>query len=147
MKVVLQRVNSASVKVDEKTIGQIEKGLLIFLAISNNYDEKKLDWMVNKVLGLRIFGDDDTSNFKKNVVDIRGDILVVSQFTLFGDCSQGTKPNFKNSMRAEVAEEVYTRFVDKLRLGTKLNIQTGEFGAHMEVKLENDGPVTLVIEK
>lgn len=147
MKIVLQRVNSASVEVENSVIGEISKGILIFVGISKDFEVSKLDWMVNKVLSLRLWGDSDKPNFKMNIKDISGDILVVSQFTLFGDCSNGTKPCFNNSLEASKAKEIYTKFVDKLRENSKLNIQTGEFGAHMNVKLENDGPITLILEK
>jgi D-tyrosyl-tRNA(Tyr) deacylase len=146
MKLVIQRVNSASVTVDNKVTGQINKGMLILLGISKDYTEQKLDWMINKILTLRIWHENE-KGFQKNIVDITGELLIVSQFTLFGDCTQGTKPKFNNSMPADKAEEIYKLFLKKLKEKTKLNIQTGIFGAMMDVKLENSGPITLILEK
>ncbi len=146
MKLVIQRVNSASVTVDNKTVGQINKGMLILLGISKDYTEQKLDWVINKILTLRIWHDGD-KGFQKNIEDISGEFLIVSQFTLFGDCTKGTKPKFNDSMSGQDAEKIYNLFIKKLMEKTKLNIQTGIFGAMMDVKLENSGPITLVIEK
>lgn len=149
MKLVLQRVNNASVTVENKIVGQIDKGLLILLGVSKDYSEKKLDWMVNKILSLRLWNDTENENkgFQKNIQDINGDFLIVSQFTLFGDCTQGTKPKFNDSMPGEKAKEIYELFLKKLKEKTDLKIQTGEFGAMMDVKLENSGPITIILEK
>lgn len=147
MKLVIQRVTSASVEVNSKTIGQINQGLLIFLGISKNYDEKKLDWMINKLLTLRLWSDKENKGFQKNVQEICGEILVVSQFTLFGDCTSGTKPKFNESMPSEKAKQIYDLFIKKLKDKTSLKIQTGEFQAMMDVKLENNGPITIILEK
>jgi D-tyrosyl-tRNA(Tyr) deacylase len=149
MKLVIQRVNSASVTVNEHIIGQIDKGMLILLGISKDYSEKKLDWMINKILTLRLWNDEENENkgFQKNIEEINGEFLIVSQFTLFGDCTQGTKPKFNNSMEAKIAKEIYNLFLERLKEKTNLNIQTGEFGAMMDVKLENSGPITIILEK
>lgn len=146
MRLVIQRVNSASVEVENKIVGQINKGMLILLGISKDYNEKKLDWMINKILALRLWSNEE-KGFQQNIQDINGEFLIVSQFTLFGDCKQGTKPKFNNSMPGEKAKEIYELFIKKLKEKTKLNIQTGEFGAMMNVKLENDGPVTIILER
>ena len=165
MKLVLQRVNSASVTVDNQITGQINTGLLILLGISKDYNEVKLDWMVNKILALRLWNDKDNENkgavtldgrsvpfvktkgFQKNITDINGEFLIVSQFTLFGDCTQGTKPKFNNSMNGTDAKIIYELFIKKLKEKTKLKVATGVFGAMMDVKLENSGPITIILEK
>jgi D-tyrosyl-tRNA(Tyr) deacylase len=149
MKLVIQRVNSAKVTVDNKITGKINKGILIYLGISKDYNRQKLDWMVNKLLTLRLWQDEENENkgFQKNIEQIRGEILIVSQFTLFGDCTQGTKPKFNNSMEAQMAKEIYELFLEKLKEKTRLNIQTGEFQAMMQVESVNDGPITIILEK
>lgn len=144
MRLIIQRVKNASVEVDNKTVGEIEKGLLIFVGISKNFSEDKLDWTVRKVLNLRLWNS-DKKGFDLSVQDIEGEILVVSQFTLHG-VIEGNKPNFKNSAGYEKAKETYERFVDKLK-ESELKIETGQFGAMMRVKIDNDGPVTLILEK
>ncbi|MCK4997381.1 D-tyrosyl-tRNA(Tyr) deacylase [Candidatus Pacearchaeota archaeon] len=146
MKCVLQRVNNAKVDVDGKTVGSIDKGLLIFLGISKGYNEAKLDWMVNKILKLRLWGSSQ-KGFDNSVTDISGEILVVSQFTLYADCSKGTKPSFEKSMEARRARDVYDLFIEKLKEKSELKIEQGNFGATMKVSLENDGPVTIILEK
>lgn len=149
MKLVLQRVSTASVTVNNNVVGQINQGLLILLGISKDYNEVKLDWMVNKILALRLWNDKDNENkgFQKNITDINGEFLIVSQFTLFGDCTQGTKPKFNNSMNGIDAKIIYELFIKKLKEKTKLKVATGVFGAMMDVKLENSGPITIILEK
>jgi D-tyrosyl-tRNA(Tyr) deacylase len=149
MKLVIQRVNSASVTVNNTTVGKINKGMLILLGISKDYNRQKLDWMINKILALRLWNDENNENkgFQKNIEEIQGEILLVSQFTLFGDCTQGTKPKFNNSMEAKMAKEIYDLFIEKLKEKTNLNIQTGQFQAIMQVESVNDGPVTIILEK
>ncbi len=146
MKLVLQRVNNASVTVDNEITGQINKGILILVGISKDYNEKKLDWMINKILTLRLWHTSE-KGFQKNIEEIQGDFLIVSQFTLHSDCTSGTKPNFSNSMESKKAEEIYNLFIEKLKNKTKRKVETGKFGAMMDVKLENSGPITLVLEK
>ncbi len=145
MKVVLQRVNSASVEVNNKIVGEINKGLLVFLGVSKNYSEDKLDWMADKVLKMRLWAS-EKKGFDLSVKDIKGEILVISQFTLFGETNRGTKPNFAKAHDYDIAQKIYEKFISKLE-ESGLNIQSGEFGAKMSVKLENDGPVTLIIER
>jgi len=147
MKIVLQRVNNAKVEVENKIVGRIQKGIILFLGISKNYTEDKLDWMINKILNLRIWPDENDKGFQKSILDIQGEILVISQFTLYGDCSRGTKPKFNGSCEYEKAEEVYDLFIEKLREKSKLKIESGTFGGMMKINSENDGPVTLIIEK
>lgn len=147
MRAVIQRVKASSVTVDEEVIGKIDRGLNILIGIAPTDTESEIDWIVKKCLGLRIFpGDNDDSKWDRSVVDIKGEILVVSQFTLYGDCRKGRRPSFSNSAPPEVAEIIYENFVNKLKQ-SGLKVATGKFGAMMDVKIENDGPVTLLLEK
>lgn len=145
MKAVIQRVNSSSVEVEGKVISKIDKGLLIFLGISKDFTDEKIDWMANKIANLRLWPSNE-KGFDLSVREIRGEVLVVSQFTLFGECNKGTKPNFSKALGFDLAKEVYEKFISKLKnLGVK--VSQGEFGAMMKVRLENDGPVTIILEK
>ncbi len=144
MKLVIQRVLEASVEVDSKVVGSIDKGLLVLVGVSKDFDKKKLEWMVHKVLNLRLWASGE-KGFDLSVSDIKGKILVVSQFTLHG-IVEGNKPNFKNSAGYDDAKRIYDEFVFQLK-ESGLKVETGEFGAIMKVKLINDGPVTLVLEK
>lgn len=146
MKCLIQRVNNAKVDVGGETVGSVNKGLLIFIGISKGYNETKLDWMVNKILKLRLWGSDQ-KGFDNSVMDISGEILVVSQFTLYADCQKGTKPSFEKSMEGRKAKEVYELFIEKLKENSELKIEQGKFGAKMNVSLENDGPVTIILER
>ncbi|NES87486.1 MAG: D-tyrosyl-tRNA(Tyr) deacylase, partial [Moorea sp. SIO2B7] len=120
----------------------------LLVGIADTDTEAELDWMVRKCLELRLFADETTGNdrWEKSVQDIGGELLVVSQFTLYGDCRKGRRPSFSQSAAPEYARALYQLFVDKLRL-SGLRVETGEFGAMMEVSIENDGPVTLLLEK
>ncbi len=145
MKVVLQRVKNASVEVDNKVISKIKKGLLIFLGIGKGDSEEEIDWLVNKIINLRIFEDED-GKMNKSLLDINGEILLISQFTLYADCSKGRRPNFTQSENPEKAKQLYLSFGKKI---AENNIVTkyGIFGADMKIKLLNDGPVTIILEK
>ena len=147
MRVIIQRVKSSSVTVEGKIIGKIGKGLNLLVAISPDDTETELDWMTRKCLELRLFPDEaEDKSWQKSVMDIQGEILVISQFTLYGDCRKGRRPSFSNSAAPEIAEQLYDRFVAKLKQSGLL-IETGQFGAMMQVVIENDGPVTLLLEK
>jgi D-aminoacyl-tRNA deacylase len=145
MRVLLQRVARAEVRVDGRSTGQIDRGYLLLLGITHDDDEARLVWMAEKVAGLRLFADaDDKMNL--SLADVNGAVLVVSQFTLYGDASKGRRPSFIDAARPEVAIPLYERFIVLLR-ERGLTVATGEFGAMMEVELINDGPVTLWLER
>ena len=147
MRVVIQRVKSSAVSIDGEVISKIGQGLNLLVGISPTDTDVELDWMSRKCLDLRLFpGDENSARWEKSVSDIQGEILVVSQFTLYGDCRKGRRPSFSNSASPEIAEKIYNRFVEKLQQ-SGLSIATGQFGAMMEVKIENDGPVTLILER
>ncbi len=147
MRAIIQRVTSSSVSVDGEIIGKIGRGLNLLVGIAPTDTDAELDWMCRKCLELRLFPEDrDDSKWSKSVTDINGEILVVSQFTLYGDCRKGRRPAFSNSASPAIAEELYDRFVAKLKQ-SGLRIETGKFGAMMQVKIDNDGPVTLWLEK
>ncbi|MDD5071577.1 MAG: D-aminoacyl-tRNA deacylase [Patescibacteria group bacterium] len=144
MRAVIQRVKSANVKIDNKIVGQIGQGLLILLAVHQADSEDKIEKMAAKIINLRIFGDKD-NKMNLSVKDANGEILVVSQFTLYGDTTKGNRPSFIESARPEKAIPYYEKFVAKIK-DSGLKTATGEFGAMMEVSLVNDGPVTIIIE-
>lgn len=144
MKIVVQRVTNASVEVDKKIVGQIEKGLMLLVSFTQTDSEKNIDWMVNKVLNLRIF-DDESGIMNKSILDISGSILSISQFTLYGDANKGNRPSYINALNGNEAVKLYNQFNDKLR--NHIKVETGIFGADMKVSLTNDGPVTILLEK
>lgn len=146
MRVVVQRVKRASVTVAKKVTGSIEQGLLLLVGIHNTDTQEQLRWVCDKVLKLRIF-EDEEGKMNRSVSDVNGGILVVSQFTLYGDARKGTRPSFIEAARPEVAEPIYEEMIQYFREQSTLNIQTGIFGATMNVELLNDGPVTLILEK
>lgn len=143
MKVLIQRVLEASVKVDGKILSRIEKGFLIFLGIHQNDTNDKFDWFINKILHLRIF-EDENGKMNKDILQVNGEILLVSQFTLYGNCLNGRRPDFIQSAKGEVAKLLYEEFVERFQ--QRYRIKTGLFGADMKVALINDGPVTFIIE-
>lgn len=148
MRVIVQRVNASQVTVGGEIIGQIGRGLNLLVGITQTDTEIEINWMVRKCLELRLFSDPQTSTGKweKSVQEIQGELLVVSQFTLYGDCRKGRRPSFDRSAPPTTAEKLYQQFVEQLRL-SGLKVETGKFGAIMEVAIENDGPVTLILEK
>lgn len=146
MKVIIQRVSSASVTVGNEITGAINEGLLLLVGIHEDDTTEQIDWMCEKILKLRIFEDED-GKMNKSVSDIGGDILIVSQFTLYGDTRKGTRPSFIEAAKPDKAEPMYNEMVSYFQEYTDLEIQTGQFGAMMDVKLVNSGPVTLILEK
>lgn len=144
MRAVVQRVSSSSVKVDGKVIGKIDLGINVLIGISKEDTIKDLEYIKDKIINLRIFQDEnDKMNY--SLLDIKGDILAISQFTLYGDCRKGRRPNFMNAKGGEEAKILYNKFIDMLK-DTGLKVETGEFGAHMEVDIQNDGPVTMLLD-
>lgn len=145
MRVLLQRVSRAEVRVEGRVTGAIERGFLLLLGLTHDDDETRLAWMADKVVGLRLFPDAD-GKMNLALADVGGALLVVSQFTLYGDASQGRRPSFIAAARPEAAEPLYQRFITLLR-ERGVTVETGEFGAMMDVSLLNDGPVTLWLER
>ena len=144
MRSVIQRVNHASVEVDGKIIGEIKKGILVLLGVCEEDTDADLKWLADKIIGLRIFTDDN-DKMNLSLEDVDGSLLIVSQFTLFGDCKKGRRPSFAAAGKPEFANEMYEKFVKYCKEKVSI-VETGEFGADMKVALENDGPVTLIID-
>jgi len=144
LKVVVQRVSEASVTVDGEVIGRIGHGLMLLVGVRHEDGEQDVAWMADKLAGLRIFEDAD-EKMNLSVEDVNGAILSVSQFTLYGDCRKGKRPNFMAAARPEHAEALYEQFNARLR-ARGLTVETGKFGAMMDVALVNDGPVTLILD-
>lgn len=144
MRVVVQRTREASVTVAGDVVGKIDHGLLLLVGITHEDSEKDVDFVADKVANLRIFEDED-GKMNHSVLETGGQILSVSQFTLYGDCRKGRRPNFMSAARPEQAEPLYELFNSKLR-EKGLVVETGRFGAMMDVRLLNDGPVTLIVE-
>lgn len=144
MRAVVQRVSSSAVNVDNQIVGSIKKGLMVLLGVEDGDNEKDVDYLVDKVANLRIFEDDDEKmNF--SLLDIEGEMLAISQFTLLGDCRKGRRPSFITAARPEPANDLYMNFVEKCR-SKGIKVETGKFQAHMVVDIVNDGPVTLLID-
>lgn len=146
MKVVVQRVKNASVTVDDEVTGSIENGLLLLVGIHESDTKDEVDWCCRKIPTLRIF-EDDEGKMNRSVTDVKGGILVVSQFTLYGDARKGTRPSFIEAAKPEKAELLYDYMIDVLKRDSGLQIESGEFGAMMDVEFINSGPVTLILEK
>ena len=144
MRAVVQRVSSSKVKVDGKIIGEIGLGINVLIGISKEDTIKDLEYIKDKIINLRIF-EDENDKMNYSLLDIKGDILAISQFTLYGDCRKGRRPNFMNAKGGEEAKILYNKFIDMLK-DTGLKVETGEFGAHMEVDIQNDGPVTMLLD-
>lgn len=147
MRVVLQRVKQAQVTVNGSVVGSSKKGLCLFVGISQDFDESKLDYMINKILKLKCFEDENGNNCAQSITDIKGDLLVISQFTLYGRTHKGSKPDFSKAMKYKQAEDMFNLFISTLKQKSNLRVETGEFGAMMDVELINDGPFTLILEK
>ena len=144
MRAVVQRVASSRVTVDERVTGEVKKGLLVLLGVTHDDTSKDVDYMVDKVTNLRIF-EDENDKMNLSLKDIGGEVMAVSQFTLYGDARKGRRPSFSDAARPDVANPLYEEFVEKLR-AQGITVGTGVFGAHMMVELINDGPVTILLE-
>ncbi|MFL0251774.1 D-aminoacyl-tRNA deacylase [Clostridium neuense] len=144
MRAVIQRVNSSSVEVSGKTIGKIGKGLNVLLGITKEDTGEDIKYLKDKIVNLRIF-EDEANKMNKSLKDINGGLLIISQFTLYGDCRRGRRPNFMNALNGEEAEILYNEFVKQCKSEISV-VQTGKFGADMKVSIENDGPVTIILD-
>ncbi|MGQ4665775.1 D-aminoacyl-tRNA deacylase [Metabacillus halosaccharovorans] len=144
MKVVVQRAVQAKVTVDEKVVGKIEKGVMVLVGITHDDTEADAEYLAEKIAHLRIF-EDETGKMNHSILDVGGQVLSVSQFTLYGDCRKGRRPNYMNAAKPDVANELYESFNRMLR-EKGLQVETGVFGAMMDVQFTNVGPVTLIIE-
>ena len=144
MKVVVQRVKESSVKVDNKIVGKSDYGYMLLVSFTMGDDDKIIDYMVNKICNLRIM-DDENGVMNKNIIETKGNILSISQFTLYADTKKGNRPSYIKALNGEEATKLYDLFNEKL--GKLIHVETGIFGAEMEVSLVNDGPITIMLEK
>ena len=145
MKILVQRCDNAKVDVDNKTVGSIEKGLMLLVSFTNTDTSKEIDYLINKVINLRIF-DDENGVMNKSILDVGGSILSISQFTLYADTSKGNRPSYINAMSGDKSIKLYNEFNNKIK-EKNIHIETGIFGADMKVSLTNNGPVTIMLEK
>ena len=145
MKIVIQRVKKAHIRINNEIERNISKGIVVLLGITHDDTKEKADFLVDKCVNLRIFND-EAGVMNKSLLDINGDIMIVSQFTLYADANKGRRPSYLNAANAEKSIPIYDYFVDKVRK-FNLNSETGEFGADMQITLTNDGPVTIIVEK
>lgn len=145
MKVLVQRCEKAKVSVDNKVIGQIGKGLMLLVGFTQNDNSSNIDYLVDKVINLRIF-DDESGVMNKSLLDVGGSILSISQFTLYADASKGRRPSYINALSGDLATKLYDEFNNKLK-NKGINVETGIFGAEMKVDFINDGPITIMLEK
>ncbi|MBY0755111.1 D-tyrosyl-tRNA(Tyr) deacylase [Clostridium sardiniense] len=144
MRAVVQRVSSSRVRVDGEVVGEINLGVNVLVGISKEDSVEDLKYIKDKIINLRIF-EDENDKMNHSLLDVKGDILAISQFTLYGDCRKGRRPNFMNAKSGEEAKILYDKFIEMLK-ETGLKVETGEFGAHMQVDIQNDGPVTILLD-
>ena len=145
MKLVVQRVKNAKVEVEGKTVGSINQGFLVLLGVTHTDTKAEADYLVKKLCNLRVF-EDENGKMNLGLKDVGGELLIVSQFTLYADCSQGNRPSFINAAKPDVANELYEYFCEKCK-EQNIKVEKGIFGADMKVSLLNDGPVTIILEK
>ena len=145
MRIVIQRVSRASVKVADETVGKIENGLLVFLGVSHDDQEEDVLWLAKKLMNLRIFNDDE-GKMNLSLNDVDGEVLMVSQFTLYASIKKGNRPSFVKSANPNLGKRLYDYFIDYLNKEYKISVATGVFGAMMEIELLNDGPVTIIMD-
>ena len=146
MKIVVQRVKNAKVEVEGKVVSKIDKGFLVLLGVTHNDTEEQADYLAKKLCGLRVFTDEN-DKMNLSLKDVGGELLIVSQFTLYADCSQGNRPSFINAAKPDKAEKLYEYFCNQCNQKYNIKVEKGIFGADMKVSLLNDGPVTIIIEK
>ena len=144
MKLVDQRVKNANVSIENNIVGKINQGFVVLLGVSNEDTKENADYLVKKLLNLRVFSDND-DKMNLSIKDIEGELLIVSQFTLYANCKKGNRPSFIEAAKPEHAKPLYEYFINECRK-ENLNVQTGEFGADMQIELINDGPVTILLE-
>ena len=145
MKLVIQRAKKAQVEVDKKVVGKINNGFVVLLGVGPDDTKETVDFLIKKLINLRVFADKEYK-MNLNLKDVNGELLIISQFTLYADCRKGNRPSFVNAAPPKLAEELYNYCVEECKkMGIKT--ETGIFGAHMEVSLTNDGPVTIILEK
>lgn len=145
MKLVIQRVKKAKVEVEEKVVGKIEKGFLVLIGITHTDTKQEADYLAKKLCNLRVF-EDENQKMNKNLKDVNGKLLIISQFTLYANCKDGNRPSFTNAAKPDMANELYEYFCEKCQ-EYQIEVQKGIFGADMQVSLINDGPVTIVMER
>ena len=145
MKLVVQRVKKAEVKVDGNIIGKIDKGFMVLIGITHTDTKEVADYLVKKLINLRVF-EDENGKMNKSLKDVNGSLLLVSQFTLYADCSSGNRPSFTDAAKPDFANELYEYIIEECKKKVEI-IETGVFGADMQVELVNDGPVTIILEK
>lgn len=146
MKIIVQRVKNAQVDVEGTTVGKIDKGFLVLLGVTHNDTEEQADYLVKKLCNLRVFTDEN-DKMNLSLKDVDGKLLIVSQFTLYADCSGGNRPSFINAAKPDKAEKLYEYFCKQCKEKYNIEVEKGIFGADMKVELLNDGPVTIIIEK
>ena len=146
MKLVVQRVKKSNLKIKNKLYSSINAGMVILIGISKNDNYEMAKELANKIIKLRIFNDDN-GKMNKNIMQIKGEVLVVSQFTLYADTNKGNRPSFINAAKPELAISLYNHFIDELQKLISSKVRTGKFGADMKIELINDGPVTIILEK
>lgn len=144
MKTVVQRVKYGKVSVDENIIGEIKKGFVILLGITHTDTENEIKWLTNKIKDLRVF-EDEEQKMNLSLEDVKGEVLIISQFTLYGNCIKGRRPSFIEAAKPDIAKDLYLKFIEEFKKFS-IKTETGEFGADMKVELLNDGPVTLIID-
>ena len=145
MKFIVQRVNKSQVEVEEKIVGKIDRGFMVLIGITHNDTKEIADFLVRKLINLRVF-EDENGKMNLSLKDIQGSLLLISQFTLYADCTSGNRPSFTNAAKPELANELYEYIIEECKKQIP-NVQTGIFGADMQVSLVNDGPVTIILEK
>jgi len=146
MKAVVQRVSRSSVTVDGKVVGAVDRGVMVLLGVTHEDGEEQARWLAKKIAGLRIF-EDAEGKMNRSLLDVGGGALVISQFTLYGDCRKGRRPSFSTAARPEIAEPLVEQFAEHLRREGVQPVESGVFGAYMQVEIHNDGPVTLILER